>query len=174
MKRESDLPMKCSVYQQWILLVIALVASLAHAAVADENPDVAFLQNHCVKCHGADEQKSGVRLDQLALRVTGDNHDLWTEVVHKIQRGDMPPEDAKQPTDTQRQAFLAEAVPLLTRHEADTKGVRDPLTRLTNHQIAHSLQDLLHTHQDIAAELIGDPIDKHGYSRQTELGLSGP
>ena len=62
---------------------------------------------------------------------------------------------------------------LLTRYEADTKGGRDPLTRLTNNQIAHSLQDLLHTHQHIADELIGDPVDKHGYSRQTELGLSG-
>jgi DNA-directed RNA polymerase specialized sigma54-like protein len=115
-----------------------------------------------------------VRLDQLSLRVTDENYELWGEVVHNLQRGDMPPEDAKQPKADERQAFLAEAIGSLTRNEVDVKGERDPLTRLTNDQIAYSLKDLLHTHQHIAAELIGDPVDKHGYSRQTELGLSGP
>jgi len=76
--------MKCSVFHPWILFVIALVASSAHAAVADGHQDVAFLKTHCVKCHGADKPKLDVRLDQLALRVTGDNHELWQEVVHKI------------------------------------------------------------------------------------------
>ena len=61
--------MKCSVFHQWILFVIALVASSAQAAFADGNPDVTFLKTYCVKCHGADEHKGDVRLDQLA---TGD------------------------------------------------------------------------------------------------------
>ena len=47
------------------------------------------------------------------------------------------------------------------------------MTRLTNNQIAHSLQDLLKTHEHIADQLIGDPVDKHGFSRQSELDLSG-
>ena len=133
----------------------------------------AFLKNYCVKCHGADKPKGDVRLDRLALRVTGENHELWEEVVHNLQRGDMPPEDAKQPTEDERRAFLSQAVPLLTRYEEDAKGERDPLTRLTNNQIAHSLQDLLQTHEHVADQLIGDPIDKHGFSRQAELDLSG-
>ena len=53
------------------------------------------------------------------------------------------------------------------------RGGRDPLTRLTNNQIAHSLQDLLKTHEHIADQLIGDPVDRHGFSRQSELDLSG-
>ena len=141
---------------------------------AKEKNRAAFLKTYCVKCHNAEKHKGDIRLDQLALRVAGDNHKLWKEVVHNLQRGDMPPEDAKQPKAEERQAFLSEAIGSLTRYEVDAKGARDPLTRLTNNQIAHSLQDLLHTHQHIADELIGDPIDKHGYSRQTELGLSGP
>ena len=47
------------------------------------------------------------------------------------------------------------------------------MTRLTNNQIAHSLQDLLPTHEHIAELLIGDPIGKHGFSSQAELDLSG-
>lgn len=156
-----------------IFLVVALLASSAHPAVADGNQDAAFLKNYCVKCHNAEKHKGDVRLDQLDLRVTGDNHELWEEVVHNIQRGDMPPEDAKQPTEDERRAFLSVAIEKLTKYEVDASGGQDPLTRLTNNQIAHSLQDLLPTHEHIAELLIGDPIGKHGFSSQAELDLSG-
>ena len=157
------------------LITVCIIALSASMTGAEERaPGHAFFKKNCVKCHNAEKHKGDVRLDQLSLRVTGENHELWEEVVHNLQRGDMPPEDAKQPKAEERQAFLSEAIGSLTRYEVDVKGTRDPLMRLTNNQIAHSLQDLLHTHQHIAAELIGDPGDKHGYSRQTELGLSGP
>jgi len=159
-------------YSLVVACIIALSASMAGAD--EEAPGHAFFKKNCVKCHNAKKHKGDVRLDQLAMRVTSDNHELWEEVVHNIQRGDMPPEEAKkQPTANERREFLAEAIGSLTRYEVDTKGERDPLTRLTNDQIAHSLQDLLHTDEHIAQQLIGDPIDKHGYSRQTELALSG-
>jgi hypothetical protein len=158
-------------YNLVAVCIIALSASIAGAEHGA--PGNAFLKTYCVKCHNTEKHKGDVRLDQLALRVTGDNHELWEEVVHNIQRGDMPPEDARQPTEDKRRAFLSEAIGSLTRYEVDAKGARDPLTRLTNNQIAHSLQDLLPTHEHIAEQLIGDPMDKHGFSRQAELDLSG-
>ena len=132
----------------------------------------AFFSQYCMKCHGPQEQKGDVRLDQIGSRVT-DNHKLWETVVHNIQRGDMPPEDESQPSTPQRQAFLKQALSMLERHEADSQIVDDPLLRLTNQQIAHSLQDLLGTPTHIADRLIRDPIHKHGFSVQNELDLSG-
>jgi len=155
------------------LLSLATATESKKSPVAKEKNRAAFLKTHCVKCHNAEKYKGDVRLDQLSLRVTDENHELWEEVIHNIQRGDMPPEDAKQPKADARRAFLAEAIGTLTRYEEDAKGGRDPLTRLTNNQIAHSLQDLLKTHEHIAEQLIGDPVDKHGFSRQSELDLSG-
>ncbi|MBT4225211.1 MAG: DUF1587 domain-containing protein, partial [Opitutae bacterium] len=146
------------------------VAKQMHAKPAVANK---FFRNYCIDCHGPKKQKGDVRLDQLSLRVTDDNHELWEEVVHNLQRGDMPPEDAKQTATDERRTFLAEAIRELTRYEEDTKEAQDPLMRLTNNQIAHSLQDLLQTHEHIADQLIGDPVDKHGFSRQSELDLSG-
>ncbi len=157
----------------FILLLVVHFAFSTDVAVSAEKARAAFLKTYCVKCHNAEKHKGDVRLDQLALRVTGDNHELWKEVIHNIQRGDMPPKDARRPTQNERRAFLSETIGLLTRHEEDAKGGQDPLTRLTNNQIAHSLQDLLKTHEPIADQLIGDPIDKHGFSRQAELDLSG-
>jgi len=162
--------MNGSICHLWVMFVLSMLAS---SAQAEEKKEIVFLNNYCLKCHNAENHKGDVRLDQLALSVTGDNHDLWTVIVHKIQRGEMPPKDARQPREDQRRAFLSVAIRLLTRYEEDTNEVRDPLMRLTNDQIAHSLQDLLHTHEHIADQLIGDPIDKHGFSRQAEFDLSG-
>jgi hypothetical protein len=151
-----------------IIAFFGLIARAEDGATAN-----AFLNTYCVECHSADLHKGDVRLNQLALRVTGENQELWTEVIHNLQRGDMPPEDARQPTDTERQAFLAKVIPNLEKYASESNVALDPLVRLTNQQIAHSLQDLLHTHEHIADQLIGDPIDKHGFSRQAELDLSG-
>ena len=155
------------------LFFIALLTWLGSSAVANDTPHVAFLKAHCVTCHSADEAKSDVRLDQLQLPVGGENHEIWRAVVHNIQRGDMPPEDAKQPTDQQRRAFLEEVVPSLEKHVEESGSGPDLLVRLTNTQIANSIQDLLRTHEHIADQLIGDPVDRHGYSLQSELDLSG-
>ena len=156
--------------QRCISLAIAMAA---HSAVAGGNQDQGFLQMHCLNCHSKNKNKTALQLDQLRLPVNDENHELWTEVVQNIQRGDMPPKDAEQPSDMQRQAFLAEIMPEIERHYAESSAQSDPLLRLTNNQIAHSLQDLLKTHEHIADQLIGDPVDKHGYSLQARLDLSG-
>jgi hypothetical protein len=133
------------------------------------------LVDNCYRCHSAEakEPKGGVLLDLLSLPVTAKNADTWQEVIHNLQRGDMPPEEEKQPTAEERQEFLSRIVPLLKRYEADARGPEDPLMRLSNNQLAHSLQDLLGTATHIAGRLIRDPVDKHGYSMQPELDLSG-
>ena len=151
--------------------MIALSVSIA--GVANGATGRAFVTSHCLKCHDAEQHKGDIRLDQLDLPVTDANHELWEEVVHNIQRGDMPPKDARQPSKEERRTFLSGLIEKLTKYQVDASGRQDPLTRLTNNQIAHSLQDLLPTHEHIADQLIGDPVDKHGFSRQTELDLSG-
>lgn len=119
------------------LLSLATATEPNKSPVAKEKNRAAFLKTHCVKCHNAQKHKRDVRLDQLSLRVTDENHELWEEIVHNIQRCDMPPEDTKQPKADERRAFLAEAIGTLMRYEEDAKGGRDPLTRLTNNHIVH-------------------------------------
>tara|TARA_B100001146_G_scaffold186981_1_gene170675 strand:+ start:136 stop:525 length:390 start_codon:yes stop_codon:yes gene_type:complete len=107
------------------LLAVHFASSTAVAVSAEKNR-AAFLKTYCVKCHNAKKHKGDVRLDQLSLRVTGENHELWEEVVHNLQRGDMPPENAKQPRANERQAFLAEAIGSLTRYEGDARSLDPP------------------------------------------------
>ena len=106
----------------FILLLVAYFASSPDEAVSAEKRKDAFLKTYCLKCHDAEKHKGDVRLGQLSLLVTDDNHELWKEVVHNLQRGDMPPEDARQPKANERRAFLAEVIGALTRYEVDAKG----------------------------------------------------
>ena len=108
------------------LLPLAVSAESEKPPAAEERNRDAFLKTYCVKCHNAEKHKGDVRLDQLSLRVTDENHELWEEVVHNLQRGDMPPENAKQPRANERQAFLAEAIGSLTRYEGDARSLDPP------------------------------------------------
>ena len=135
---------------------------------------LAFFEANCVQCHNAKKAKGMIRLDTLALPVTAENFETWREVVHQLQRGDMPPEDEEQqPGAEARQAFLEQVLPALARHEADARGPADPLMRLSNNQLAHSLQDLLGISRHVADSLIEDPVHKHGYSLQQDFEISG-
>ena len=132
-------------------------------------------KDHCYRCHSAEAEnlKGDVRLDLLSLPVTAENANTWREVIHNLQRGDMPPEDEQQPGTEERQGFLKGMVPLLARQEADARGLEDPLMRLSNNQLAHSLQDLLGVSRNVAGSLIQDPVHKHGFSLQNEFAISG-
>jgi len=132
-----------------------------------------FLTEFCIKCHNDETHRGDVRLHRLNSAVVKSNAESWKDVVHKIQRGEMPPEDEKQPTAKQRRAFLESAMASLDRFESDSSVGHDSLMRLTNQQIANSLRDLLHVSRDISGHLIEDPVDKHGYSVQSELDISG-
>ena len=98
------------------IAVPALDASLAQAA-ADGDPIALFenqirpvLTAHCVKCHGADKQESGLRLDSKSLAskggdrgpaiVSGDpEHSLIVQAIRKTGELKMPPDESLRPEE---------------------------------------------------------------------------
>lgn len=130
-----------------------------------------FVGVHCAECHNADKKKGGIDFAEFTdFRLETAEH--WQEVLDNLQRGDMPPEGGTQPTDENRRRFAAQVRERLDRLYADS-GERDfRFTRLTNRQIAWSLQDLLKIDRDFSGDLIEDPVGKHGESLQSTLELS--
>ena len=58
-----------------------------------------FLSEHCLRCHGEKKQKGDLRLDSLAREFTEmQTAERWAEVVFRMNSGEMPPEDEKQPS----------------------------------------------------------------------------
>lgn len=64
------------------------------------------LKSHCVSCHGPSKQEGEVRLDAPETMDAVDRQTLFAKVMGVVQRGEMPPEDAQQPSDAERKVLL--------------------------------------------------------------------
>ena len=67
------------------------------------------MNNYCTRCHGQDKQRGGINFGP-ALKKPGEtaSSKRWKQAVAIVKSHEMPPDDApKQPTDEERQKFLA-------------------------------------------------------------------
>ena len=121
-----------------------------------------FVKTYCIGCHGQDRQKGGVNF-QPALSNAGDATiaKRWKQAAANVKAHDMPPTDAKkQPTDTERQAFLNGIAQIKFLSQ------KDPglfvLRRLTKVEYGNTLHDLFGVDRAIAREL-PDEVIGEGY-----------
>ena len=132
-----------------LLSVVALAAApgqpLADRATF-ERQVTPFLQQHCVKCHGAEKQKGDVRLDNLAPDfVNNPAAGVWAEVRNKMNLGEMPPKDEPRP-DSAALAVVTGWVAAEQRavqRLATSTGGRVLLRRLSRAEYANTVRDLL-------------------------------
>src|SRR5687768_4833713 len=115
---------------------MALVELLLVLALQDR----AFLEKHCLDCHGADEPKGGLNLAALPF----DPKDpKWITIHDRVRDGEMPPK--KKPDRDALQAFLksiAEPIAAADQRREATEG-RSTWRRLNRYEYEHSLRDLL-------------------------------
>ena len=64
------------------------------------------LNTFCVTCRGPEKQKGDLRLDALETIDPVDLQDLYANMQEVIQLGEMPPEKAKQPKETEKKILL--------------------------------------------------------------------
>ena len=70
-----------------------------------------FLESYCVKCHGEKRQKADVTLHDISMDF--DSAEVvrrWLDVLSQLENGEMPPEDAKQPSHQDRQRIIARII----------------------------------------------------------------
>lgn len=106
----------------------------------------AFLENHCLTCHGAELKKGG--LDLSALKFDFDdprNFAAWVKVHDRVRDGEMPPPKMEQPSPSERAAFKNRLAGTLMAAEAgqlSTHG-RTVWRRLNRYEYENTLRDLL-------------------------------
>jgi hypothetical protein len=89
-------------------LLLNVIISLGFAgAVSGETPFEAFLEKHCIVCHGPQNEEGDLRLHQLSrdFKSGADTHH-WAEVLDKVNSGVMPPEKTLQPAQEEIAAFV--------------------------------------------------------------------
>ncbi len=160
------------------LWLSALVLCLSGAAsVSAAEPFEAFLQKHCIRCHGAQKEEGDIRIDRLSrdFKAGLDTHH-WAEMLDKVNSGEMPPEDQPQPTQDEISAFVSRLDALLKEGRAARMAARPAVShyRLSRKEYQHTVYDLLGVRYDPAkpGELNEDTL-WHGYERiGSQLSLS--
>ncbi|RBP37619.1 cytochrome c [Roseimicrobium gellanilyticum] len=159
-------------------LPATLVASLGLAsAVGAAEPFDAFLEKHCISCHGPEKEKGDLRIDKLSrdFKLGADSHH-WAEVIEQVNSGEMPPKKEKKPTQEEIEAFVTALDSKIKEGRAARMAARPAVShyRLSRKEYQNTVYDLLGVRYDPAkpGELNEDTL-WHGFERiGSELSLS--
>ncbi|MEZ6122159.1 MAG: DUF1587 domain-containing protein [Planctomycetaceae bacterium] len=128
----------------WVVTAAHLFAGgLADAQLSE--PADGFFKTHCIRCHGAEVQEGGVRLDLLAGFGEASELKIWGEVLDQLHRGEMPPPDEAQPSAEQLETvsdWISDELRKVSVRQAGTGG-RSLLRRLNRAEYTNAVRDLL-------------------------------
>ncbi|MCX7423856.1 MAG: DUF1592 domain-containing protein [Planctomycetia bacterium] len=159
-------------------LCLALTAGLGlTGAVRGAEPFEAFLEKHCIRCHGPKKEEGDIRIDRLSrdFKLGRDSHH-WAEALDKLNSGEMPPKKEPQPTQAEIAAFVTSLDARLKEGRAARMAARPAVAhyRLSRKEYQNTVYDLLGVRYDPAkpGELNEDTL-WHGFERiGSELTLS--
>lgn len=158
-----------------IRLAILIASTLAVLPLGAGEPPVRFsdvaplVTRYCAECHGESEPMAGVALtkysDQAAVLA---DRATWRRVVKIVRFGAMPPRDAQQPTNDERDRLVTTLQTLLDH--MDCTQPRDPgrvtLRRLNRNEYDNTVRDLLGVDLRLARNFpsddVGDGFDNIG------------
>lgn len=121
-----------------------------------------FIGTYCVECHCDRRMKGGVNFAPALKNPSDPAHSRrWKLGLATVNAHDMPPEDAdKQPTDAEREEFMAWVGRLKYLSPQDPGAF--VIRRLTKTEYGNTLHDLLGVSPDIVKEL-PDEVPGEGY-----------
>lgn len=124
------------------------------------------LKAFCYHCHGPDNSKGGLRLDQLNPDlINGPDAETWHDTLDQLNLGEMPPPKEKQPSVAQRRLLTQWLVSAL-RDAAEAKRFKEGRVmtrRLTRYEYANTMRDLLGVNFNFARDLPPDPASPIGF-----------
>ena len=159
-------------------LCLVLTAGLGlTGAVRGAEPFEAFLEKHCIRCHGPKREEGDIRIDRLSrdFKAGRDSHH-WAEALDKLNSGEMPPKKEPQPTQAEISTFVTNLDARLKEGRAARMAARPAVAhyRLSRKEYQNTVYDLLGVRYDPAkpGELNEDTL-WHGFERiGSELTLS--
>ena len=140
-------------------------------------PFDAFLEKHCVRCHGPEKEKGDLRIDKLSRDFkTGADIHHWAELLEQVNSGEMPPKKEKRPTQDEIAAFVSNLDASIKEGRAARMASRPSVAhyRLSRKEYQNTVYDLLGVRYDPTkpGELNEDTL-WHGFERLgSELSLS--
>ena len=123
-------------------IVLGLVAVLLLAPGLKSAEISGFVKSYCIDCHRGDTSEGSFDLEALSFDLNDPAvFAAWERVFDRVEKGEMPPSDASQPTDAQRFAFSEKLAETLSRSHSEMKGT--VLRRLNRREYENTLNDFL-------------------------------
>lgn len=152
----------------WLCVSMAVGADEPSPAGSDgiaiDSAAQEFLKTHCLHCHGPDERKGELRVDQLSINVAQPTaFDRWRVIVDRMQSGEMPPRDEPRPDPVELAGVVARISSKLDDAAARqrTDG-RVMLRRLNRVEYENTVGDLFDVNVSVRDMLPEDAIS-HGF-----------
>ncbi|MBC8355206.1 MAG: DUF1587 domain-containing protein [Planctomycetes bacterium] len=142
------------------LLLVTLSSVAKSQSVNDLLPDdtgyhrtvVPFFKQHCLPCHGPDDQQADLRVDQ---HLPNDFLDLvakgkWGEVVNVLNSHEMPPEDEPQPKVEEVAKVVDWITQQMVRAELHRRDSAIVVRRMNRAEYRNTIRDLIGINFDTA------------------------
>lgn len=113
-----------------------------------------FFKTHCLDCHDSDTQEGKVDLEDLSFRITAlEQAELWQKVLNALNAGEMPPEDSKQPGNTEKADFLDDLVRTMVaaRQTLSDSGGKITMRRLNRREYRNTIEHLTGVKVDVGS-----------------------
>ncbi|MFT5093314.1 MAG: hypothetical protein ACI8P0_000291 [Planctomycetaceae bacterium] len=151
------------------VLTLILDVNAAQAEPSFEKDLQPYLTKYCVSCHNAKKQEGEFHFEALSRDVGENDAPRWTEVMERINSGEMPPEDAKpRPTADESAAIVEWLAARIKEGEAARMARRDRVSynRLTREEYVNTVRDLIGVQYDAEdpGGLLEDP-EWNGFER---------
>ncbi|MBI4471745.1 MAG: DUF1592 domain-containing protein [Acidobacteria bacterium] len=121
----------------------------------------ALLRQYCQGCHNDTARRGNMTLTGLDLTRVDQNAELAEKIIKKLKTGLMPPASSRRPERAALDSFVHTFETQLDKAAASkpNPGTR-PFQRLTRHEYANSIRDLLGIEVDVAKYLAADTISE--------------
>lgn len=156
-----------------LLLLVALVCGQSNTGFAD----IAWMKQHCGKCHAGPEPKGDFSLHELRKSPDKENANYWINSLERVRAGEMPPAKHNRMTKEEKSSLEKFLQRQITLYELQAQQrLQTPPRRLNNRELENSLRDVLLLEHigsnDPLAMLLSDTLhdgfDTHGET----LGMS--
>src|SRR5262245_40698026 len=104
-----------------------------------------LILRYCQRCHGGTRKEADINLLQMETWADVRKHArTWQKVREMLESGQMPPQEARQPTDAERTRLRKWVKDYLTAEAQARAGDPGPvvLRRLSNAEYTYTLRDL--------------------------------
>lgn len=135
-----------------------------------------YIQKYCVACHNSDTAKGDLNL--ASVKSSSDviaGFRRWNNVIEFIQAGEMPPEDAAQPSIEESNAVVENIRSILIAEARKQAGDPGPVPprRLSNAEYDLSIRELTGIDIPATKDFPVDPAGGEGFDNTGEaLGMS--